>query len=148
VGAFSAEIMKRTACNTLHLLQTHDLSFPRFVTLMYIGRKGCASISGISEHLNLTLGTTSHLVDQLVAAGIVTRYENPDDRRLKHIQLTKRGQELVGEIQRMRVAELTRRLEQLPAPLQQRLFDVMTDVIAVLKDQQAVPDHPVRPGHP
>jgi hypothetical protein len=48
----------------------------------------------------------------------------------------------------MRVAELTRRLEQLPAPLQQRLFDVMTDVIAVLKDQQAVPDHPVRPGHP
>ena len=143
-GAWSAAIMRHTACDMLRLLQREDLSLPRLVTLMFIGRHNQASISDIAEHLNLALGTTSHLVDQLVAANFVVRYENPDDRRLKYVQLTERGHTLVGEVQRIRVTELTRRLQYLPESLQQRLVDVMREAIEVLNTQDAVSDVSLR----
>src|SRR5215210_7701686 len=72
---FAAEIMKSSMCDMLQLMRREELSMPQLVTLMYLGRLHAASITHISEHLNLSLGATSHLVERLVAGGFVSRTE-------------------------------------------------------------------------
>jgi DNA-binding MarR family transcriptional regulator len=132
LGRFSAEVIKHSACDMLRMMRQADLSMPRVAALMFVARRRATSISDISEHLNLALGTTSHIVDQMVEAGLVERQENPLDRRLKHITLTERGQVCMEQFQQARVADLARRIEVLPEPLLGRLRDVLTDVLEQL----------------
>ncbi|MFO7168991.1 MAG: MarR family transcriptional regulator [Chloroflexota bacterium] len=117
----------------LCLMQREDLSLPRLTTLMMLSRRGAASVSDISEHLNLSLGATSHLVDKLVDAGLCTRAEDPEDRRQKHIALTDAGRQMVDEVRRLRVEEMARRLEGLPEPLLASALDVLTAMDAHLR---------------
>lgn len=135
LGGFTAEVMKHSACDMLRLIQRESLSMSRMVTLNYLRRRGSASISDISQYLNLALGTTSHLVDQLVDAQFVTRSEDASDRRLKLIMLTERGRDFADEVERTRIEALARHLAAMPAPLLGQTLEVMTQVTEFLKDE-------------
>jgi MarR family transcriptional regulator, organic hydroperoxide resistance regulator len=137
IGGLLGEVMQYSAREILCLLQREDLSMPRMTAIMMLRRSGTASISDISRHLNLSLGATSQVVDKLVEAGFVTRAEDPDDRRQKHVALTERGQQFAAEVRRVRVSELTRRLESLPPPLLEHALAVLSDIQAHLR---AAPD--------
>jgi DNA-binding MarR family transcriptional regulator len=135
LSRFSTEVLKHSTGDLLKVLQREDLSMPRMATLMFIARKGSGSVSHICEHLNLALGTTSHLVEQLVSAGLVERQENPDDRRHKVVSLTERGRVLVSEIGQARISDLARRMEHLPPELLRNMIDVMSEVLMLLREQ-------------
>lgn len=140
IGAFNAEIMRRSTGEMLQLMQREGLSMPRLATVMFLERKGQQTISEISEYLNLTLGTTSHIVDQLVEGGYVERQECREDRRQKRISLSGRGRTFLQETHQARVVDLSRQLEGLPEPLLERMRDVMSEVMAQLNDKQGKPD--------
>jgi DNA-binding MarR family transcriptional regulator len=133
LGRLMGEIMQHSARDILCLLQREDLSMPRMTALMMLSRRGTASISDISKHLNLSLGATSHLVDKLVESGFVTRAEDPEDRRQKHVALTERGRAFAQEVRRVRVEEVTRRLEHLPAPLLASSLATLDELLACLR---------------
>jgi DNA-binding MarR family transcriptional regulator len=116
----------------LQILREADLSLPRLVALIYLHKSGAASISAISEHLNLALGTTSHVVDQLVQSGYVERREAESDRRHKEVRLTERGLDLVGRVRRQRLDEAAQRLDSLSPDLLLRLHDTLRAVLAQL----------------
>lgn len=136
LSAFAGELMRYSMGDVLKLLRREDLSMPRLVALMYVDRRGAASISDINEYLNLSLGTTSHIVDQLVCGGYASRTEDPHDRRLKQIALTPTGQAFVEEVKRTRVAEMARRLEDLPPDTLERALAAMGDVVEHLRRAQ------------
>ena len=69
-----------------------DLSVPQFRTLAFLQRQPGASLSGVAEHLGLTLPTTSKMVDSLVARKFVTRETLSTDRRCIRLAVTARGQ--------------------------------------------------------
>src|SRR5688572_25187993 len=77
---FAAEVMRHSTRDMGCLIRSKDLSLPQVATLMRLHRRNIASISEISEYLNLSLAATSQLVERLVAAGYVTRTEDPNDR--------------------------------------------------------------------
>jgi DNA-binding MarR family transcriptional regulator len=133
LGALIGEVMRHSARDMLCLMQREDLSMPRVTALMMLDRCGVASISAVSQHLNLSLGATSHLVDQLVERGSVTRAEAAEDRRQKHLALTATGRALAAEVRRARTEELARRLEQLPAPLLESALAALAEVQAQLR---------------
>jgi DNA-binding MarR family transcriptional regulator len=133
LGALIGEVMRHSARDMLCLMQREDLSMPRVTALMMLDRCGVASISAVSQHLNLSLGATSHLVDQLVERGFVTRAEATEDRRQKHLALTAAGRALAAEVRRARTEELARRLEQLPAPLLESALAALAEVQAQLR---------------
>lgn len=146
LSALASEIMRYSASDMMRLMRREELSMPRLVSLMFLDRQGPASISDISEYLNLSLGNTSHLVDQLVCGGYVTRTEGPNDRRLKLVTLTQRGQSFVEEVKRVRVEELARRLEQLPAPVLETVLDAISEVVAHLRGGAQPPTDPSQRG--
>jgi len=129
LSRFNAEMLRYSAADLLRLMQREDLSMPRAVALKFLKCEGVASISDISNYLNLSLGNTSHIVDQLVCSGYVTRAEDANDRRLKLVALAPKGQAFVQEVEQVRIEELARRLQQLPTPLLETALRVISDVL-------------------
>jgi DNA-binding MarR family transcriptional regulator len=128
LSGLATELLRSSADTVLQIMRRHDLSMPRVVALMYVDRLGAATITDIKEHLNLSLGTTSHIVDQLVENGYVSRVEDPSDRRCKQVALTEQGHRLVGEVRQARVEELSRRLAEMPDEQLERALETLQAV--------------------
>ncbi|WP_129672718.1 MarR family winged helix-turn-helix transcriptional regulator [Candidatus Chloroploca sp. Khr17] len=140
LGALNAELMGQSMGAVLQILQGSNLSMPRLVALFYLRYKGTATISELSEHLNLALGTTSQAIDQLVQAGLVERRE-AHDRRHKLVTLTAVGREITTQVRQLRLEETTRRLADLPPELVARLGTALTEVLDALQLEQPAAPH-------
>ena len=68
-----------------------DLTVPQFRTLAFVDRNEGASLSAVANHMGLTLPSTSRLVDGLIARGMLTREDNPADRRRVKLGVTNHG---------------------------------------------------------
>lgn len=132
LGRLNAELTGQSMGAVLQILQGANLSMPRLVALLYLQRRGSTSISGLSEHLNLALATTSQAIDLLVQAGLVERHEDARDRRHKLVTITSAGAAVAARVREARLAETARRLADLPPDLAARLGDVLTEVLAAL----------------
>ncbi len=133
LGRLNAELSWQNMGAVLQLMQRANLSMPRLVALIYLRRWGPATISVLSEHLNLTLATTSQAIDLLVQAGFVERREDAHDRRQKLVTLTATGQALVDQVRQLRVDETARRLADLPPELLARLSAGLTAALEALQ---------------
>lgn len=49
-------------------------------------------VTDIGDHLGVTKAAASQMLDKMVEQGFITRTEDPQDRRGKHITLTEKGQ--------------------------------------------------------
>lgn len=75
------------------------LSVATFNVLMILrgaGRQLCPF--EIGERLLVTRGTVTGLLDSLEKQGLISRGAHPDDRRMLHIEMTPKGQELLDEL--------------------------------------------------
>jgi MarR family transcriptional regulator, 2-MHQ and catechol-resistance regulon repressor len=68
--------------------------------------KGPLPVNTIGPKVFLTPGSISTAVDRLVERGLVSRVENPDDRRVRVVSLTRKGKELIVPIFRKHAAEI------------------------------------------
>jgi DNA-binding MarR family transcriptional regulator len=59
-------------------------------------QNGC-NVSMIGEQMGVTSAAISQTLDRLVQQGLVSRTEDPQDRRNKRIQLTPRGEQVLSE---------------------------------------------------
>ena len=83
-----------------------DLSFSQVNTLFRLFHHGSSSVNKLADHLGVTKAAVSQLLDPLIAADLVVRFENPEDRRRKLIELTEKGHSLVKKSMRARHAWL------------------------------------------
>ena len=72
-------------------LMYSGLRLPQFRLLDVLASAGQATVSEMSERLNITRATTSVLVNELIRNGSLAVVENPSDRRSFHIHLTEEG---------------------------------------------------------
>jgi len=84
-----------------------DLSLSQVNTLFYLYHRGPGSVNDLADHLGVTKAAVSQLLDPLIAAGLIQRSENPEDRRSKLIALTEKGQTQVEKSRDMRHAWLS-----------------------------------------
>jgi len=75
--------------------------------------------------LNLSLGGTSHLIDDLVERGYVNRVEDIKDRRIKHISLTAKGAQCFIDMTTLQLQTIAQDLTQLPDSLARNMIDVL-----------------------
>ncbi len=86
----------------LHL----DLSMAQLKTLALVAEEPAGTISHVATALGITLPTASHLVDKLVRAGLVERYDDPLNRRRAIVQPSTEGAELVASLRSVNEAFL------------------------------------------
>src|SRR5579871_6566555 len=69
-----------------------------FRILEVLLNKGPLPVNTIGPKVNLTPGSISTAVDRLYDRGLVSRVEDPADRRVRIVDLTTEGRELIGPV--------------------------------------------------
>ncbi|WP_246267005.1 MarR family winged helix-turn-helix transcriptional regulator [Nonomuraea typhae] len=75
-----------------------NLTLRQLKVVMLVHFHGSVSGQDLAHSLGVGLGTVTGIVDRLVGHGLVSRHEDPNDRRVRRIELTDAGRELVEQI--------------------------------------------------
>jgi DNA-binding MarR family transcriptional regulator len=67
------------------------LRIPQYRLLDELDRMGQATVTELSQRLNITRATTSVMINELLVAGVVAAVEHASDRRSFHLRLTELG---------------------------------------------------------
>jgi DNA-binding MarR family transcriptional regulator len=86
---------------------TVDLTMPQLKTLLCVAQSGDATSGQIARGLGVSLSTVTGIVDRLCEQGLVTRREDPEDRRINRVLPTPSGREMVRRLLRYRDERLT-----------------------------------------
>jgi DNA-binding MarR family transcriptional regulator len=70
-----------------------DLSISEIHVLEAIGLEGSRNMSSVARDLNITIGTLTIAINNLLRKGYVMRQRSEEDRRIVLISLTDKGQE-------------------------------------------------------
>jgi DNA-binding MarR family transcriptional regulator len=89
--------MRQSFTNFKRYMDEWDLSPSQISALFMLHHCTKCGISDIGEHLGVTNAAASQMVERLVKQGLITRMEDPGDRRFKLIQLTQQGQSAIEE---------------------------------------------------
>ena len=91
---------------TMAGIQESGLGDSDFRVLEALLHKGPLPVNVIGPKVFLTPGSISTAVDRLFSKGLVSRGENPEDRRIRLVALTESGKALIRPIYRKHVAEV------------------------------------------
>ncbi|MFI6908683.1 MarR family winged helix-turn-helix transcriptional regulator [Nonomuraea sp. NPDC050394] len=105
-----------------------NLTLRQLKVVMIVSFHGSASGQDLAHNLGVGLGTVTGIVDRLVAHGLVSRYEDPHDRRVRRIRLTEAGRELIEQINDTGLGHFRRIMERLDLDTLKTLAEV-TDKI-------------------
>jgi DNA-binding MarR family transcriptional regulator len=98
----------------------------QFRTLVVLDSHGAINLNRLAELLDVTSSTAMRMIDRLLAAELVTRSENPTNRREVQLGLTKAGSQLVQQVTAKRRREIARIVTAMPP-------DQRSDLITALR---------------
>jgi DNA-binding MarR family transcriptional regulator len=75
-----------------------NLTMRQLKVVMMLSASGSLSGQDLAAGLGVGLGTVTGIVDRLVAQGLVSRREDPHDRRVRRVELTPAGTALADQI--------------------------------------------------
>lgn len=74
------------------------LTLPQLRTLFIVAHHQAVSVVQVSRQLGVGEPTASHLIDKLVQAGLLSRREDPRDRRRMRVELSAEGTLLIERL--------------------------------------------------
>lgn len=80
-------------------------------SLVYISDRGGASPGKLAKALGVTPTNITGIVDRLVRQGLVTRSQNPEDRRMLLVRATEAGEKLVADLRQRRRGHMWQALQ-------------------------------------
>lgn len=104
----------------------NELSVAQLSALYLLDERGTLRVGDVSGELDLSLPTTSRLIDDLVRQKLVAREEDPRDRRARVLSLTSKGRAFIEKSSEARISTIAGTLRELPASM---LKSVMTTML-------------------
>lgn len=124
------------------LFESH-LTLRQLKVVLLLAETGGASGQRIAADLGVGLATVTGLVDRLAAHGLVTRREDPADRRVRRVELTEAGRHLAAQILDAGLSRFRQLLERLDTATLRDLDRVMDRLRAAAADLGPAPGvHP------
>lgn len=134
IGRLKARVEEVTQA----VLAPYGLTYAEFdvlATLRRAGRPYRLKPSRLASRSMLTTGGTSNILQRLVAAGLVEREPDPEDRRSSWVRLTPLGAERVEELSLATTEAHRALLADVPEPAARALADLLRDVLLALGDR-------------
>lgn len=130
--------------NQLRVIEESGLSMTQCKALLELGGIGESAdprqVSELAERFGVSVPSMSRAVDALVKKKLVTRLEDPDDRRVRRVAITTKGKRLVDTLLVVRQAGLEAFAESL-APAQRRKLDAAIEALMDREDIAATYMH-------
>ncbi len=114
-----------------------SVTLTQFRTLVVLDSHGPSRLNQLAERLEVTASTALRMVDRLIAAGLVDRRENAQDRREVVIDLTTAGRSLVRRVTRARRTEIERVVRAMPVTRRRELVRAL-EAFATAADEPEV----------
>lgn len=99
-------------------------------TLMILGSRDSMRPSELAQALGVHPSNATRTCDKLVAAGLLDRRENPQNRRALILSLTPAGRQLITSISRRRARAISKVLGALPAERRSAVASAMGEFAA------------------
>jgi DNA-binding MarR family transcriptional regulator len=90
-----------------------SLSLAHLNVLTLIEANGPMSMSAIAEALDISVASTTGIIDRMETRGLVKRQRHPDDRRVVLVQASAGGRKVFGDIDSRRRKDLAKLLGRL-----------------------------------
>jgi DNA-binding MarR family transcriptional regulator len=84
------------------------LTVTQLRSLFLIANRGSTNFRRLAEALKVTPSNVTGIIDRLEEQGLVSRTQNPEDRREMTLQATDRGRALVSDLKGAGVKQMTR----------------------------------------
>ena len=95
-------IMKEFARRQMNELYKGKITLPQFFILEFLHREGELKMTDLAHFMSVTTAAITGIVVRLVRDGYVVRAFDAKDRRIIRVQLTTKGNDLVGKINEQR----------------------------------------------
>jgi DNA-binding MarR family transcriptional regulator len=122
--------------HAIQFFHERDLSVAQVATLLALRDREERTISDTANEIGLSLAATSQLVERLVREGLVSRSEDPEDRRRKQLSLSAEGRALLESTDRAYFSAMGRAFDGMPDEVMRRLEAALAEAIEHL-DQPA-----------
>lgn len=135
--------MKRSSAPMMGLIEEFDLSFAQMKSMFVMAaQEEPLAIGRLAEITGQSLPSAGRAIDGLVRAGLVTRTEDPDDRRVKRVELTATGESEVEKIHRERLNKFQDALLQLDESDLAALASALEPLAAVVDAETCAAESP------
>jgi DNA-binding MarR family transcriptional regulator len=137
--------------NMLQVIEESGLSMTQTKALLELGGLGEAAepcqVSDLAETFGVSVPSMSRAVDGLVKRRLATRVEDPEDRRVRRVEITEKGKKLVETLVVVRQAGMESFAASLGAE-QRRKLDTAVDSLMDREDIAETYEHlrEVRPA--
>ena len=85
-----------------------NLTIAQLKSLFLIAREGSMNTKSLAEALGVTSSNVTGIVDRLVKQGLVSRQEDPEDRRMLQIQVTDQGEAILTSLREETVSSMSK----------------------------------------
>jgi DNA-binding MarR family transcriptional regulator len=136
--------MHRSMRSVICYVRESGLSMSQLGALFHIHRSGSSGVTDLGEHLGVTSGAASQMLERLVQQGLTLRSVDPSDRRAKQALLTDKGLQVLRESTRARQRWLFDLAEALSEPERENTIAVLNRLIETAErlGQPGGPDSP------
>jgi DNA-binding MarR family transcriptional regulator len=132
LGAVVSNVFLHDQGEQLQALEESGLTMSQCKALLALAGPGESAeprqITEIAERLGLSLPAVSRAVDGMFRKRLITRVEDEQDRRVRRIAITSKGERLVAKLVSLRLASLERFVSSL-SDAQRRKLDVALDAL-------------------
>jgi DNA-binding MarR family transcriptional regulator len=135
-------IIRATDLYSQKLRKTVGLTTPQLLVLRAVGPRHDVSLGRIADDLSLSQATLTSLVDRLEARGLVARRRSSEDKRRIHVELTKKGREVLDRAPHLLQDEFVSRFDKLPE-WERTMITAALQRTAALMDAEQIDASPV-----
>ena len=139
--AVMVTLMKGSHSETMDVAMQYELTLSQLRTLFLLDRSDAPlAVNEIAEQINLSMPAAGRAIDALHRTDLVSRSEDPLDRRVKRIALTDRGSEAIASISASRLAAVQRLVDAL-SPEERAELQAATETLDAVVSTH-LPSHP------
>lgn len=102
------------------------VTLTQFRTLVVLDTRGETNLNGLADALGVNASTAMRMIDKLLTAELVTRHDNPANRREVVLDLSRSGADLVRRVTDRRRADIARIVRKMPTSLRDELVEALT----------------------
>ncbi len=95
ISEWTETYMRGSMPNFIAAIKASGFSMSQIGALFHIRRAHTRGVTEIGDELGVSSAAASQMLDRLVQQGLITRTEDPNDRRVKRLVLTDHGKQLL-----------------------------------------------------
>jgi len=106
-----------------------EVSLPQFRVLVIVHNRGPQGLNAVAKSLDVHPSNATRACDKLVETGLLSRSEDPEDRRRLRLDLTDRGRRLVEGVLDRRRQQIEELLNLVPGDERRHLVRVLRSLV-------------------